>query len=123
MVKKVLLIDDDPDEHEMFTEAVQSFNNNFLCLTASNCTDAFFIIKEQKPDIIFLDLNMPGTNGIICLRKFRKTPGLENIPVYMYSSAIYSDQWGEVFSLGAKEWIVKPSSLDGYEKNFEKYIA
>ena len=113
MITRVLLIDDDRDEHEIFSHALNRYNNNLSCVTAISCTEGFFLAKEQKPDVIFLDMNMPNTNGTVCLRKLRTAEFLKNIPIYIYSAATYSEKEKIVFDIGAKDWIKKPGTFEG----------
>src|SRR5690242_220597 len=88
--KVVMLIDDDSEEHALFKSALETFNNNIYCITVSSCLQGYEKAKTSKPDIIFLDMNMPGTNGLACLRKFKKFEVLKDVPVYMYSAGLVS---------------------------------
>jgi DNA-binding response OmpR family regulator len=119
----IMLIDDDSDEHVLFSNALEKFNSNITCLLAYNCSEGYYMAKTKTPDIIFLDLNLPGTNGIACLRKIKKMPVLQNIPVYMYSGGVI-DQKEVVTALeaGAKKWIKKPKKLEEYELIFSQFI-
>jgi DNA-binding response OmpR family regulator len=122
MITRVLLIDDDKDEHEIFSQALYKYDSRLSCITAVNCSEGFLMAKEQKPDVIFLDMNMPNTNGAICLRKLKTVEFLKNIPIYIYSAATYSEKEKTVFEIGAKDWIKKPGTLEEYKKIFSKYL-
>lgn len=122
-IKQILLIDDDSDEHVFFSSALKNFNSNINCITAFNCTEGYQLAKEKKPDIVFLDMNLPGTNGLICLRKFKKTSSLQDVPVFMYSGGIVTDK-EIVLALqsGAKKWISKPRKFEDYNKMFSRCL-
>ena len=121
MKRRVLLIDDDPTEHDIFTFALKEFDSNITCMSVDNCTSSA-ILENFHPDVIFLDVNMPGENGTECLRRIKGTPNLKNVPVYMYSIVSYKSSYREVFQLGALKWLNKPASIDGYSKLFEEVI-
>lgn len=121
-ISTVLLIDDDNDEHALFTNALNKFDSHITCLTAYNCLEGYTLTKNKTPDAIFLDMNLPGTNGIACLRKLRKNVALSKVPVFMYSCAASTDKDSVAFDLGALAWIRKPDSIEGYQKMFAAYF-
>jgi CheY-like chemotaxis protein len=121
MMKRVLLIDDDPTEHNIFTFALKEYDNRITCMSVNDCTSVAIIVNFH-PDVIFLDVNMPRENGTECLRRIKSIPDLKDVPVYMYSIASYKSSYREVFQLGALKWLHKPASIDGYSKLFEEVI-
>jgi DNA-binding response OmpR family regulator len=123
-LKTVLLIDDDQEEHQFFSEALAKYNRNITCITAYNCTQGYTYAEQKKPDIIFLDMNLPGTNGIACLRKIKKTSSLVDVPVYMYSGGSVSERdIVTALHAGAVKWIRKPNDLNDYTMIFSNCIA
>lgn len=122
-IHTVLLIDDDSEEHALFADTLSKYNSNITCLTAYNCSEGYYLAQTSKPDIIFLDMNLPGTNGLACLRKFKKTNSLQYVPVYMYSGGSVSET-DIVLALqsGAKKWIRKPRRLEDYDLMFSTCI-
>jgi CheY-like chemotaxis protein len=118
MINKVLLIDDDPDEHEIFSHALRKFHSKITCV-AVDCVESLFLINFL-PDVVFLDMNMPKTDGLSCLRKIKETVKFKDIPIYMYSTAAYTHKQYEAFELGALKWLTKPKSVIGYSQLFEQ---
>jgi len=117
MITKVLLIDDDPDEHEIFSSALKQYNSKIICVSVNGCVESLFL-TNFLPDIVFLDMNMPQTDGLVCLRKIKETRKFKDVPVYMYSTAKYTHREHEAFDLGAVKWITKPKSMIGYTQLF-----
>jgi DNA-binding response OmpR family regulator len=118
-LKLILLIDDDSDEHSLFKSALENYNSNISCITAFNCEQGYEIGKNNKPSVIFLDMNLPGTNGLACLRKLKKTAVFNDVPIYMYSGGTVTKR--EVLIAlqeGARKWIRKPEKLEDYEEIF-----
>src|SRR5215212_2357558 len=88
MKKHILLIDDDEDEIEIFTDALEKLPVSFNCTCASNADEAIRMLGKVSPDFIFIDYNMPKVNGLKCLEKIKKTKTARDIPVILYSNYI-----------------------------------
>ena len=67
MTKEILLIDDDTDELEVFTEALRSVDKNILCSQAKDLNEALEFLNYSSPAYIFIDYNMPKANGLECV--------------------------------------------------------
>jgi CheY-like chemotaxis protein len=122
MITRVLLIDDDPDEHEIFSLALKKYNSKITCVSVNGCIESLFFINFL-PDVIFLDMNMSPTDGLTCLRKIKQTLKFKDIPVYIYSTATYSHREREAFQSGALKWITKPKSMTSYAQLFEELFS
>jgi len=122
MITKVLLIDDDPEEHEIFSSALRQYNSKMICISVNSLADNI-VLANFLPDVIFLDMNMPQVDGLACLRKIKETLTFKDVPVYMYSTAKYTNREHEAFELGAVKWITKPQSIIGYSKLFEELFS
>jgi CheY-like chemotaxis protein len=110
--KTVLIADDDPDDIEMFVEALQEIDNNICCLSAGNGYEALQllnIVNAPKPDVIFLDLNMPKLSGKQCLIKLKQQEQFSDIPVIIFTTSKLDDDNEEMRRLGALDFITKPS--------------
>lgn len=110
-LQKILLVDDDEDEHEIFLSALKNVTEDFRFMSAISCEDALKILTAVVPDFIFLDLNMPRINGIKTLEEIRKIKALTAVPVYIYSTGINEKDGKKAISLGAEDYIVKPNSI------------
>ncbi|MEJ7588012.1 MAG: response regulator [Ferruginibacter sp.] len=65
------------------------------------------------PDIVFLDLNMPGKNGKECLKEIKENPRFKALPVIIYSTSAHTKDIMDTHSTGANLYIRKPSSMRG----------
>lgn len=110
---KCLLIDDDLDDHEIFSMALEEISMDVQLTSAYNATQALEMLKSGKvsPHFIFLDLNMPRINGKQCLVEIKNLPVAESIPVIIYSTSSEIKDLLEVQRLGAEAYIVKSSSI------------
>jgi len=109
-----LLIDDDQDDQEIFSMALEDINSSIQCIMASNGIAALEKLNAKKPlipDYIFIDVNMPKMNGIECLREIQKLEHLKDAEVFMYSTSSDEQMMEKSKALGAKDFIVKPPGL------------
>ena len=73
-------------------------------------------VKVLIPSAVFLDINMPGLNGLEVFSFFRREPYLANTAVFIVSSETDPGVMKEAFALGAKAYLTKPVSMDEIEK-------
>jgi CheY-like chemotaxis protein len=107
----LIITDDDSDDQELFSMAISEISSNIQIRLAENGGDLIKKLEEQElPDLIFLDLNMPGMNGIECLIKIRNTPNLVDLPVLIYSTSANPEQIDEAYKYGANYYLQKPCS-------------
>ncbi|MEO8770313.1 MAG: response regulator [Ferruginibacter sp.] len=112
--KTILLIDDDSDDQEIFSNALKRSDKSVKCVFANDGIHALEKINAEKefvPDFIFIDLNMPRMNGQECLVNIKKIDKLKNVPVYIYSTSMDPLTIAANKKLGANDFIVKPASM------------
>lgn len=111
-MKKILLIDDDRDDAELFKEALSEINSSINFQHYEDARQGLQKLLEKQdnlPDLIFLDINMPVTSGWECLAEFKKTDHLKNIPVIMFTTSSQPKEKEMAKELGAADFITKPS--------------
>lgn len=108
----ILLVDDDPDDREFFLFALEEIGS-FTVTEAKDGMEALEYLKDSafKPDIVFLDINMPRMNGREFLAEFEKYEGRKEIPVVVISTSSHGSDINEMKRLGAESYIIKPSSI------------
>jgi len=114
----IFLIDDDADDRMLFEEAINEVHPQAKLSTADCCDMLMKLAKVEtdKPDMIFLDLNMPGLNGFECLEEIKSKDHLEDIPVIIYSTTANPEQVKKTYNKGATLYMQKPSSYEGIKK-------
>jgi PleD family two-component response regulator len=108
MKKHILLIDDDEDELDIFNEALNALPVNFACSQAKNTEQAVELTRSFSPDYIFIDYNMPRTNGLECLQTLKKIKALSDVRFIIYSNFIDDVTSRKAVSLGATACMKKP---------------
>ncbi len=102
---RILICDDQPIIHE--TLGVYLESEGFTCLSAMNGDEALEMAESQKPDLIVLDLMMPGKSGIEVCRELRRT---SRVPIIMLTAKGEEIDRILGIELGADDYIVKPFS-------------
>ncbi len=114
--KICFLIDDDPDDRSLFLIALNKFDSTVELVTSNNGVEALEKMRGDAlflPDYIFLDLNMPYMSGRECLIKLREIERLNRIPIILYSTVRYFEEFS---SLGATSFVTKPNSIESFVK-------
>ena len=115
LYKVILLIDDDKEDQEIFGDAVKEVDQNVTFVSEINSDLAIANInamKKVRPEIIFLDLNMPRLNGKQLLSELKNDPDMSNIPVVMCSTFFGERDVVEISRLGAAHHMVKPTRFN-----------
>jgi len=99
----VLVIDDDPVVRELLPRRLSGLGVHVA--TAANGEEGLRLAKALSPDLITLDVLMPGMDGWTVLTTLKSTPSLANIPVIMLTIV---DDWKTGFALGAVDYLTKP---------------
>jgi twitching motility two-component system response regulator PilH len=105
-IHKVLVVDDSMTELVFLTEMLEK--NGFSVKTAENAEDAFRRLAEEKPDLILMDVVMPGQNGFQLTRAISRDPLYKDVPIIMCTSKTQETDrvWG--LRQGARDYITKP---------------
>jgi CheY-like chemotaxis protein len=111
MCKHFFLIDDDEDELEIFMEALSKLHVHCKCTYAQNAEQALEILNYLKPDVVFVDINMPKINGFECIRKIRAKDGHAETRIVMYSNGVNEVSIEEAHKWGATSCVKKTNSI------------
>ena len=105
-IQKVLIVDDSKTELMFMTNLLQK--NGMSVRTAEGADEAFRRLSEEKPDLILMDVVMPGQNGFQLTRSINRNPEYSDIPIIMCTSKnLETDRvWG--MRQGARDYVTKP---------------
>jgi len=108
---KILLADDDADDREFFRQAVQQSGVGAELTAVADGWQLLDVLSGGKdtvmPDVIFLDLNMPGMNGKACLREIRNQSKFSAMPVIVLSTSTWLKDIEDTYRGGANMYISK----------------
>jgi len=105
MSKKVLIIEDDKFLRELLGKKLSTVG--YTAILAIDGEEGLEKIKKEKPDIVLLDLILPGINGFEVLEKYKSEPGISSIPAIILSNLGQREDIEKGLKLGAKDFLVK----------------
>jgi DNA-binding response OmpR family regulator len=109
LTEAILLVDDDP--HLMHVLAMFFDLEGYHVLKARDGQQALDLLREYQPDLVLLDLMMPGISGLEVCKKIRSDRKLKHVPVMIFTAAETRED--ELIAAGASRFIPKPYSLEG----------
>ncbi|CAH0354560.1 MULTISPECIES: response regulator [unclassified Aquabacterium] len=105
-IQKILLVDDSKTELHVLSDLLTK--KGFKVRTAENGEEALRRLQEEKPDLILMDVVMPGQNGFQLTRAITRDPAFADVPVIICTSKNQETDrvWG--MRQGARDYVVKP---------------
>jgi two-component system LytT family response regulator len=115
MYKKAIIIDDEKAARTLIREYLAQHDNIEITGECVNGPDAVLMINEQQPDIIFLDIQMPGLDGFQVLQR------LEQVPQVIFTTAY--DQYAiQAFDLNAVDYLLKPYNRERFDRALTRLL-
>jgi two-component system chemotaxis response regulator CheY len=116
-MKQALIVDDSRQMADSLAQMLGFFE--IISKPAYGSRAALVALNEFVPDIVFLDLNMPGVSGFDVLMFIKREPRLEQVPVVVVSSDDQPESIERANEAGASGYIIKPLSLDELEQTLK----
>ena len=114
-MKKVIIVDDEAPARSLIKEFMQNYEDLVLLEECNNGVDAVKAINTFKPDLVFLDIQMPGLTGFEVLKR------LEEMPQVIFSTAY--DQYAlEAFEVHAVDYLLKPFKEERFAEAIQKLM-
>jgi len=103
---KIIAIDDDKTVRLLVSRCLEKEGHQVLA--AENAEQGMLIITQENPDLILLDVMMPGMSGLELCAKLKNEPATKSIPVFMLTGKTQEKDINEALSSGADNYISKP---------------
>ncbi|QTF93741.1 diguanylate cyclase [Halomonas sp. BM-2019] len=104
--QSVLVVDDSADIHQLVSARLRS--EGVRLLHAHNAEEGLGLALQHRPDLILLDLEMPGVDGMTLCRQLLEDPMLSDLPVIFLTGTIDVETKVQAFELGAVDYVTKP---------------
>ena len=118
-----LLIEDDEIERLKFVRVLKKNNYPYKLTEAKNGEEALDILEKQDaPDIILLDLNMPKMNGLEFLKILKSNPKLKYVPIIILSTSNNHRDLKQCYEEGIAGYIVKPLKYEDYVSKIKALV-
>jgi CheY-like chemotaxis protein len=121
MLYNVLIVEDDREMAQSLAAQIGILGH--IVAVAYGPRMALQQLNQVIPDVIFMDINMPGVNGLEVLRFLRRDPTTANVPVVIISANDTPDSIQAAMQAGANHYLVKPPTLEDIEDAFRRAIT
>ncbi len=119
MSKKILIIDDEPDFIDMISMRLEA--NDYIVVSAPDGIQGLDMAVEELPDLILLDVMMPGWDGYETLRQLRRKSEVSQTPVVMLTAKGESRSIFKAQDLGSSDYLIKPCDSQELLATVAKY--
>jgi len=119
MKKKILIVEDEEDI--LYFAKIRLNEADYEALVAKNAREAMDLVVKQKPDLILLDLLLPGERGEEFCKKLKSDEKLKNVPVILFTATANKIR-DKIKETGADDGIMKPFDPKALIKKIEKFI-
>ncbi|NJL01112.1 MAG: response regulator [Spirulinaceae cyanobacterium RM2_2_10] len=118
-MKTVLVVEDSLTDRETLSRRLQS--SGFLVVSATSVEEAQVKVAQKQPDLIFLDVILPGQSGFEFCRELKTNPNTKQIPVVICSTkgTDVDKTWGTM--LGADEYLTKPLADEALQQVLRRF--
>lgn len=121
MKPKVLLVDDEDYFRKMVAYGFE--REGFTVVQADNGTDGLALAERERPDLVVLDLVMPGLLGFEVCKALRDKPEFSKTCIIIMSAKSYKPDMDKAMELGADEYVVKPVEMEELLKIAKEQLA
>ncbi len=121
MTSKILIVDD-TTELLFFLDYIFQ-RNDFEVVTAANGKDAIRLAKETHPDVMLVDVMMPGIDGLEVCRQLRQNPDMGDVPILLYSAAVGEEIRQKAIDAGANEFLGKTMNHEELVTKVRDWLA
>ena len=119
-MKKILVVDDDPDILTVLKLRLKKAG--YEVMVAANGEEALDLIKKETPELVLLDLLLPGIQGEEVCKQIKQDDKLKKIPVILFTASV-SDIESRVKKIGADDFIEKPFEAENLLAKIKKFVG
>ncbi len=120
-IKEILLVDDNPADIDLTRDILSRNSCRSNVHSVADGIEAIAFLQRQgkykneaRPDVVFLDLNLPGRDGRSVLAEAKSDPALQKIPIVIFSTSSAHEDIRCSYELGANCYVTKPGNLQGF---------
>ncbi len=118
--KKVLIVDDSSTNNLLFTAILEE--NNYSAIVASSAEEGIEVARREKPDLILLDIMMPGKDGFHLLEEIKQKDQNKEVKILMISAKNDVTSIKKAHEMGAADYMVKPIRIKELLEKLNKLV-
>lgn len=120
VVKTVLHIEDNLDNRLLIRRLLQAYG--YQVLEAENAAQAREILKQELPDLILMDINLPGVDGYTLTSEIKSIPQYHTIPIVALTANVMKGDREKTIQVGCDGYIEKPIDVDHFLELVERFL-
>jgi CheY-like chemotaxis protein len=118
--KKILVVDDEKSFLDVIREALEI--RGFEVLATTNAVEAGLALADKKPDLILMDIKMPGINGLQACEAIRRNVSTKNLPIVVISALSDESDIKKAYKAGISDYLVKPVDIEKLVKRIKEIL-
>lgn len=116
----VLIIEDNPKNRKVFKDILSV--HGFKSIEAVDGEEGYKMAKEHNPDLIVMDVQLPGANGYEITRRLKSEDDTKDIPIIIVTSFAMAGEENEARAAGCNDYISKPINIHQFIETIKKYL-
>jgi two-component system, cell cycle response regulator DivK len=121
--KTLLVADDEPDNLELIRRVVEHANLPVQLSIARNGLEAVARVRELKPDLVLMDLKMPGLDGWEATRRLKADPDTRHVPIFALTAHAMTGDCEQALAAGCDGYVTKPIDLSSFVALLRERLA
>jgi two-component system, cell cycle response regulator DivK len=121
MSKRILVVEDQPDNRQIIRDMLA--DTGYEIAEAENGEEALAAIAKQRPDLIWMDIQLPVMDGYAATRRIKTDPALKSIPVIAVTSYALSGEEKKAREAGCDDYVPKPYSPRQLLAKIRQYLS
>ena len=116
----ILIVEDNDKNLKLVRDVLQV--KGYQTVEAGNAEDGIVLARERRPDLVLMDIELPGMNGVDALRVLRGDPATAGIPVAAVTASVMPGDRSKIMAAGFDEYIGKPIDLKGFLASVQRLL-
>ena len=117
----ILYVEDNPDNRLLVKRILLS--EDYSLLEATDAAEALDVLARTHPDLILMDINMPGVDGYTLTAKIKALPGFERVPILAVTANVMRGDKEKTLEAGCDGYIQKPLDVDQLTREIDRFIS
>ncbi len=117
---KILVVDDNQDNRELVVKVLQS--KNYQMIEAADGEEALEKAVSESPDLILMDISIPGIDGYEVTRRLKSREEFRNVPIIALTAHVMKGDREKALNAGCEGYIAKPFSIHELPRQVERYL-
>lgn len=120
MSKRILVVEDNMLVQEVYASALQQLDCDIV--TADDGHEAMALAEEERPDLIIMDIMLPGVSGLDLVQKMKADPKLRDVPIIVVTTMATAGDEQTIKAAGADAYLPKPIRVDEFIEAVRKFL-